>query len=179
MIRITTRITGIDLLKPAVLVLLSIYLFSCQTSEENFDDLQPEENGFTTSNLNQPGSLDEPMAFTFLDNEEMLIVVQTVATLPVNTIYTNKEGRSRSAEEGLMGIIAHPDYADKHWIFMLYADPTGMIHSTKTLRRLFWNILSKGQNVVIPVAEWYSIKRVTYSSQRGTIRSTLRKELPT
>jgi len=57
-----------------VLVFLTIILSSCQPIEEKFDHLPPEENRFTTTNLNQPGSLDEPMAFTFLDNEEMLIV---------------------------------------------------------------------------------------------------------
>ena len=49
--------------------------------------------------------------------------MRTVGFVPVNEIYINKEGRSRTAEEGLMGVIAHPDYATNNWIFMLYADP--------------------------------------------------------
>ncbi|UWX54513.1 PQQ-dependent sugar dehydrogenase [Maribacter litopenaei] len=102
------------------------------------DVSKPEENRFTTTVLTEPGELDEPMAFTFLNDTEMLLVerkggvksfnadtriVKTVGTVPVNIIYTNKEGQTRAAEEGLMGIVAHPDYATNHWIFMLYADP--------------------------------------------------------
>ncbi|MBT8184110.1 MAG: PQQ-dependent sugar dehydrogenase, partial [Eudoraea sp.] len=100
--------------------------------------LPPEENRFTISVLTGAGDLDEPMAFTFLNTEELLFVERkggvksfnvdtreliTVANIPVNIMYTNKEGRSRNAEEGLMGIVAHPDYKKNHWIFMLYADP--------------------------------------------------------
>ena len=113
-------------------------LQACQSVSEQAELLPPEENRFTTIALNQAGSLDEPMAFTFLDKEEMLIVerkggvkafnvesrqMRAVGFVPVNTKYINKEGRSREAEEGLMGIIAHPDYEANNWIFMHYADP--------------------------------------------------------
>ncbi len=122
----------------AIFIFLMMVIASCQPSEENSAELPLEDNRFTTTNLNQPGSLNEPMAFTFLDNEEMLIVerkggvkafnvesreMRSVGFVPVNIMYVNKEGKSRSAEEGLMGIIAHPDYKQNNWIFMLYADP--------------------------------------------------------
>lgn len=117
-------------------VLSILILFSC--GQESSSHLPPEENRFTTTILNQPGSLDEPMAFTFTHEQEMLIVerkgnvkafdietreMKDVGFVPVNTKYVNKEGQAREAEEGLMGIVAHPDYAKNNWIFMLYADP--------------------------------------------------------
>lgn len=113
-------------------------LSACQPTTSDSPALPPEENRFTTIALNQAGSLDEPMAFTFLNKEEMLIVerkggvkafnvesrqMRAVGHVAVNTKYVNKEGRSREAEEGLMGIIAHPDYEANNWIFMHYADP--------------------------------------------------------
>lgn len=122
---------------------LSIYItsfvfFAGCKRENTAELLPPEENRFTTTILTQAGDLDEPMAFTFLNSEEMLFVerkggvksfnvdsrvMNTVGTIPVNLFYTNKEGQSRAAEEGLMGVAVHPDYANNHWIFMLYADP--------------------------------------------------------
>ncbi|MEJ2004703.1 MAG: PQQ-dependent sugar dehydrogenase, partial [Cyclobacteriaceae bacterium] len=101
-------------------------------------DVRPDDNRFTTAVLTEPNAFDEPMAFTFLNAEEMLIVerkggikslnvktreLNKVGELAVNTIYTNKEGRTRAAEEGLMGITADPDYAENNWIYMFYADP--------------------------------------------------------
>lgn len=118
--------------------LLSAFLLtSCEGGPSDILS-PPEENRFTTSILSQAGELDEPMAFTFLNKEEMLIVERkgglksfkidskqmwTVANIPVNIMYTNKKGQSRAAEEGLLGIVAHPNYAQNNWIFMLYADP--------------------------------------------------------
>lgn len=122
---------------------LGIIQFSCQLQEELSDKLPPEENRFATTILSQPGSLDEPMAFTFLNEEEMLIVerkggvkafnvvgreMRKVGHVPVNTKYVNKEGQSREAEEGLMGVIAHPDYETNNWVFMHYADPDEAKH---------------------------------------------------
>lgn len=118
--------------------LLSVLLLTACQTEQPAELLPPEENRFTTTVLSNAGSLDEPMAFTFLNEEEMLIVerkggvksfhvlaeqMKPVATIPVNILYVNKEGRSRAAEEGLMGIAAHPNYAENNWVFMLYADP--------------------------------------------------------
>ncbi len=121
---------------------LLIFFSACQT-DEVLDYSKPDENRFTTNILSAPGELDEPMAFTFLNNEEMLIVerkggvksfnvdtrmMKPVGKVPVNTKYVNKEGESREAEEGLMGIIAHPDYEKNHWVFMHYADPDEAQH---------------------------------------------------
>lgn len=122
-----------------MLLLLIGFYWSCQGTKSQLDpNLPPEENRFTTTILSEPGALDEPMAFTFLNTEEMLLVerkggvksfnvnsrqVKEAGFVPVNTKYVNKEGQSREAEEGLMGIIAHPEFAENHWIYMLYADP--------------------------------------------------------
>ena len=121
--------------------LLAAGVFACQSDDApgRVDDgSKPEENRFTTTVLTVPGALDEPMAFTFLNDDELLLVerkggvkafnaadreVRTVGHIPVNTIYTNKEGGTRPAEEGLMGVAAHPDFATNHWVYMLYADP--------------------------------------------------------
>ncbi|PHN02586.1 PQQ-dependent sugar dehydrogenase [Flavilitoribacter nigricans] len=128
---------GIGSLAFALVVVL--LQWSCQGTKEPMDhNLPPEENRFTTTVISEPGALDEPMAFTFLNDEEMLIVerkggvksfnvvgreMKTVGNVPVNTKYTNKEGQTREAEEGLMGVVAHPDFAENNWVFMLYADP--------------------------------------------------------
>lgn len=120
-----------------------LFFSSCESEKANLDTSPPEENRFTTSVITYPGDLNEPMAFTFLNNEEMLIVerkgdvksllvnerdIETVGNVPVNIMYVNKEGHSRAAEEGLMGIVAHPDYATNNWIFMHYADPDEAKH---------------------------------------------------
>ena len=128
--------------KTAQLALALLIFIGCKNQDMS-ELLPPEENRFTISVLTQAGDLDEPMAFTFLNAEELLIaerkggvksfnvkskVLKSVATLPVNIMYTNKEGQSRNAEEGLMGIAAHPDYIKNNWIFMLYADPDSPKH---------------------------------------------------
>ena len=121
------------------LLILGISLSSCQPDKSVLDEtMKPEENRFTTTVLTDPGSLDEPMAFSFLNEEEVLVVerkggvkafnlkdrdMRRVGHVAVNTKYTNKEGQSREAEEGLMGVIAHPDYASNNWVFLHYADP--------------------------------------------------------
>ncbi|WP_428655721.1 PQQ-dependent sugar dehydrogenase [Runella sp.] len=101
----------------------------------------PEENRFTKSILTE--KLDEPMEMTFLPDKRILFVerkgnlkaydpktkeVTVLATIPVNTKYTNRQGQVREAEEGLMGLIADPNYAKNNWIYMYYADPTDKKH---------------------------------------------------
>ena len=103
----------------------------------------PDPNRFTKVVLTEAGKLNEPMEMTFLPDGRVLIVerkgglkavdsktgaVKLLATIPVNTKYKNKKGQVREAEEGLMGIIAHPKYAQNNWIYMYYADPTDTKH---------------------------------------------------
>jgi cytochrome c len=119
---------------------LMLILFSC--NQENSDSGEkPDDNRFTKVVLSE--GMDEPMEMTFLPGKRILLVerkggvkifdentgtMTQIATIPVNTKYTNKEGVVREAEEGLMGVIAHPDYAKNNWIFMYYADPDEAKH---------------------------------------------------
>lgn len=87
--------------------------------------------------------LDEPMAFEVLKDGTVYIIerkgvlkkydpttksVDVVATIPVNTKYTSKEGRVTEAEEGLMGISLDPNYDKNHWVYLYYAHPTEKKH---------------------------------------------------
>ena len=124
-------------------IALCVILYSCNrtTTANNSDKEPPEETRFTKVVLTE--GMDEPMAMTFLNDGRVLIVerkgglksvdtktneVKTITTIPVNTKYKNKEGVEREAEEGLMGIIAHPDFAKNHWIYLYYADPKETKH---------------------------------------------------
>jgi cytochrome c len=123
--------------------LLILLAAACKQTAEIDDSLPPEENRFVRSVLTQPGQLDEPMVMSFLKDGRILMVerkgglksfnpatseVKTLATIPVNTKYTSKEGKVTEAEEGLMGLIAHPDFETNHWIYMYYADPSEPKH---------------------------------------------------
>jgi cytochrome c len=120
-----------------------IVIASCKQSHDDTVSQKPEDNRFTTTVITKPGELDEPMVFTFAGKDKILFVerkgglksvdlktnvVKKIADISVNTKYTSKEGDVREAEEGLMGIIAHPDYEKNHWIFMYYADPEEKKH---------------------------------------------------
>lgn len=118
-----------------IYVFLMLCLFSCGKSEMD-DGSKPEDNRFTQVVLTE--GMDEPMEMTFLPGRKILFVERKgavkvfdensgeliqVGFVPVNTKYTNKEGVVREAEEGLMGVIADPNYEKNHWIYMYYADP--------------------------------------------------------
>lgn len=117
--------------------------YACRQSSEVADTTPPETNRFTTTVITQPGQLDEPMEFTFTSKDHMVFVerkggvktvdlntreVKLIATIPVNTKYTSREGVVREAEEGLMGVIADPGFEKNHWIYMYYADPDEKKH---------------------------------------------------
>lgn len=119
-----------------VLLLVTQLISSCSPDAINSSSEKPEENRFTKFILSR--GMDEPMAMDFLPGNKVIIVerkggvkvfdegtetMTLVSTLKVNTKYTNKEGRVREAEEGLMGVVSHPNYAKNNWIFMYYADP--------------------------------------------------------
>jgi len=127
-----------------LLLLMTVsVVFSCKQPENPEDKLPPEENRFTTTVLTEPGKLDEPMVLDFTGDGRILFVerkgnlksydektneVKIIATIPVNTKYTSKEGEVREAEEGLMGLAVHPDFEKNHWIYMYYADPAEPKH---------------------------------------------------
>lgn len=128
------REVGRDLFLYSILFIMAT---SCSQSDNDEDITKPEDNRFTTTVLTQPGQLDEPMVFSFTDKDQLLLVerkgnvksinlksreVKTIATIPVNTKYTSKEGNVREAEEGLMGIVVDPQFKENHFIYMYYAD---------------------------------------------------------
>jgi cytochrome c len=101
----------------------------------------PDESRFNKVIITE--GLDEPMEMTILKDKRVLFVerkgnlklydpesgaIKTIATIPVNTKYTNREGKVREAEEGLMGIIHDPQFEQNHWIYMYYADPATPKH---------------------------------------------------
>ncbi len=118
----------------------------------------PDANRFTKVPITEAGKLDEPMEMAFLPDGRALIVerkggvksvdlktgaVKLIATIPVNTKYKNKKGQVREAEEGLMGVIAHPKFIQNNWIYLYYADPVDTKH---VLAR--WEL--KGSTLVEP-----------------------------
>ena len=92
---------------------------------------KPDDNRFTPVVLVPGGELDEPMAFEVIPDGRVYIIerkgalkvydpqtkrVKLVATLPVNTKYTNAAGVSREAEEGLLGLTLDPNFAQTRWV---------------------------------------------------------------
>lgn len=105
--------------------------------------LAPDPTRFKKVVLTEPGKFDEPMEMTFLPGNRILIVerkggvkvvdgktgaVKLITTLAVNTKYKNKQGQVREAEEGLMGVIADPNFSQNHWVYLYYADPNETKH---------------------------------------------------
>jgi cytochrome c len=126
---------------PALVLFAIIAWMGFSLEKDPGIDVKPDENRFTKTILTE--KLNEPMELTFLPGSRVLFVerkgavkiydpaakeVITVATIPVNTKYTNKKGQVREAEEGLMGVITHPDFEKNNWIYMYYADPSDKKH---------------------------------------------------
>jgi len=148
--------------KLSLILLLALSLFSCESSDD--PTLKPEENRFTKVVL--ANGMDEPMEMTFLPDNRVLIVerkggvkiineitgeITLVATIPVNTKYTNKAGVVREAEEGLMGVIAHPDYVTNHWIYLYYADPTDSKHVLARWELVGDELIESSKKIVLEV----------------------------
>ncbi|MBD2752995.1 PQQ-dependent sugar dehydrogenase [Spirosoma sp. BT704] len=97
---------------------------------------RPEANRFTRVVLAE--KLNEPMALAPLEDGRVLFIerkgtihqynpttnrISVVATIPVNTTYTNREGKVREAEDGLLGIVPDPNFVQNHWLYLYYSDP--------------------------------------------------------
>ncbi|GAB3552751.1 PQQ-dependent sugar dehydrogenase [Spirosoma fluminis] len=119
----------------ALLGLVTIGLLSSRPAQTPPGD-KPEENRFTKIVLAE--KLDEPMEMTFLNDGRILIVerkgvlkaynpatkdMSVIANIPVNTKYTAKDGRITEAEDGLLGIVTDPNFAQNHWIYLYYSEP--------------------------------------------------------
>ncbi|PQA59754.1 PQQ-dependent sugar dehydrogenase [Siphonobacter curvatus] len=102
---------------------------------------KPDESRFTPVTVVE--DLDEPMTFEVMKDGTVFIIerkgglkrynpktksVDLLATIPVNTKYTSKEGKVTEAEEGLMGMTVDPNFAQNHWIYLYYAHPTEHKH---------------------------------------------------
>lgn len=101
----------------------------------------PDENRFVKSVLVE--KLDEPMEFTFITGGKILFVerkgdvkqydpetkeTKVVGHINTNTKYKNRLGQVREAEEGLMGIVADPNFKTNNWVYVYYAHPTETNH---------------------------------------------------
>jgi len=128
-----------SLVRPALVCLAagSLLSYASRQAASVLPAGPPEENRFTKIVLTAEGALDEPMEMAFLQGGRVLFVerkgalkvfdpatkqVTTIATLPVNTKYTNRQGQVREAEEGLMGLVLDPGFDRNHWIYLYYAD---------------------------------------------------------
>ncbi|GAB3543028.1 PQQ-dependent sugar dehydrogenase [Spirosoma fluminis] len=95
---------------------------------------KPEDNRFSRVVLAE--KLDEPMALAPLADGRMLFIERKgaiylfnpttnqrklIATIPVSTKYTNREGKVREAEDGLMGIVPDPKFEQNHWLYVYYS----------------------------------------------------------
>ena len=123
------------ILRTALLSLLAIGLLSSRSSQPAPGD-KPDDNRFTKVALTE--NLDEPMEMTFLNDGRVLFVERkgalkaynpatkettVIATIPVNTKYTAKDGKVTEAEDGLLGIVTDPNFATNHWIYLYYSEP--------------------------------------------------------
>ncbi len=126
------------------LVCICFILFSCNQKTDTTistvtDTVKPDDNRFTPVTLTAEGALDEPMNFEVLKDGKVFInerkgtlklynpilkTVSLVGTIPVNTKYTSKDGKSTEAEEGFIGFTVDPHFEDNHWAYLYYAHPT-------------------------------------------------------
>ncbi len=102
----------------------------------DYSKSKPEENRFSKVVLAE--KLNEPMELSVLNDEHILFIerhgavklyntktkqLKTIATIPVSTKYTDKEGKVTEAEDGLLGLNKDPNFATNHWIYLYYSDP--------------------------------------------------------
>ena len=103
----------------------------------DFSKARPEENRFTKVVLKE--KLDEPVELSVLNDGRILFIqrhgdvriyniktqeLKTITHIPVSHLYKSKEGKETEAEDGLMGLNKDPNFAQNHWIYLFYSDPT-------------------------------------------------------
>lgn len=128
-----------------IVLIITVLVINLLSAYKNVSDPgpAPDPSRFKKVVLTEPGKFDEPMEMAFLPGNRILVVerkggvkvvdsktgaVKLISTIPVNTKYKNKQGQVREAEEGLMGVIADPNFSENHWIYMYYADPSETKH---------------------------------------------------
>ncbi len=102
----------------------------------DYSKSKPEENRFTKVILEE--KLNEPMELSVLNDGRIFFIerhgavrlyntvtkkLKTIAILPVNTQYKDKEGKTSEAEDGLLGLNKDPNFTINHWIYLYYSDP--------------------------------------------------------
>ena len=102
----------------------------------DYSKSKPEENRFSKVVLKE--KLNEPMELSVLNDGRILYIerrgalrsyntltkkTKTIATIPVSTKYTDKDGKVSEAEDGLLGLNKDPNFAVNHWIYLYYSDP--------------------------------------------------------
>ncbi|HTD40527.1 MAG TPA: PQQ-dependent sugar dehydrogenase, partial [Mucilaginibacter sp.] len=112
--------------------------------------LDTEENRFNKVVLAE--RLDEPLDLAILKGGKVLFIerkgniklydpaaktVSVVATIPVSTKYTDKQGKKSEAEDGLLGITLDPKYYVNHWIYLYYS-PAGDASENILTRYVYW-----------------------------------------
>ncbi len=143
---------------------LFVFLLSLISSQSISAQNTPEENRFSKVVLGD--KLDEPMEMTLLKDGRVLFVerkgalkqfdpntgaIKTIATIPVNTKYTNAKGQKREAEEGLMGLIHDPNFEKNHWIYMYYADTAKIQHVLARWELKGEELVASSKKVVLEV----------------------------
>jgi cytochrome c len=143
---------------------MSCFLYLMIISFQTLAQAPPEENRFAKIVLGD--KLDEPMEMTLLKDGRVLFVerkgalkqydpntgeIKTLATIAVNTKYTNAKGQKREAEEGLMGLVHDPNFEQNHWIYMYYADPDKNQHVLARWELKGEELVASSKKVVLEV----------------------------
>lgn len=138
----------------------------------------PEQNRFTKVILAE--NLDEPMGMAFLPGSKVLIIersggiklydpnkkkMKKVATIPVNTTIQRKDGKTAHVEEGLMGVITHPDFNKNHWIYFYYADPVRPRHILARWTMMNEQLIASSKKVILEVP----IRREAFKCTGGSM----------
>jgi len=113
--------------------------------------LDTEENRFNKVVLAE--KLDEPLAMEIFKNGKVMFIerkgniklydpatkkTNVIASIPVSTKYTDKQGHKTEAEDGLLGLSLDPNYYKNHWIYLYYS-PAGDVSENILTRYEFVN----------------------------------------
>lgn len=124
------------MLKLSVSIIVALFtLLSALFNNQSPGSTPPDWSRFTRVVLAE--GLNEPMAMGFIPGKVLIIErkgdlrmynektkeLSTVGHVEVNTKYTNKQGMTREAEEGLVGLSIDPNFNKNHYIYLLYAHP--------------------------------------------------------
>lgn len=128
---------------------VSLFLLSLVNAVNGQTVGKPEENRFTKVVLQQ--KLEEPMQFQILPDGKVLYAerkgklkvyipatskMQVIAEFNVSREYVSKTGQRSEGEDGLQGVILHPDYTTNHLMYVYYSPKD---ESVNRLSSFIWN----------------------------------------